>query len=160
MNHNYYFSAVVVLFVIASSLLINNLSAQTNYKVLKTSSVVTGGLIAGEGLALLIGMHFLSKGDNSWISPKNDILLGADLITGAGLVYLALSKDNFHQSNWFYILSSVAIISHGFREWEYFFGHHNKFCINLPLFILNNIKFAGATFITVQGLSLKLSVKF
>ena len=69
--------------------------------------LLTGLVIAGEALALQVGMHFLSERNNPWISFKN------------------------------------ALLVHVYRDWEYLAHSANQFCLNLPLFVVNNVKLAG-----------------
>jgi hypothetical protein len=45
---------------------------------------LTGGVVSVEALELLVGMHFLSKGDIPWISVKNDLFLATDILAGLG----------------------------------------------------------------------------
>ena len=53
---------------------------------LRPLTLVTGILIAGEALALLVGMHLLSGSGNTWVSAKNDRLIGLDIIACAFLL--------------------------------------------------------------------------
>jgi hypothetical protein len=48
-------------------------------------------MVAGEALALLVGVRILNKDGHSWISPKNDLFLAIDIVAGVGLGYLALA---------------------------------------------------------------------
>jgi hypothetical protein len=56
----------------------------------KAATLLTGMVVAGEALALLVGMHLLNEGDNPWPSLKNDFFLALDIAAGLGLIYLAL----------------------------------------------------------------------
>lgn len=125
--------------------------------VLKTTTIITGTIIAGEATALLLGVHVFAGGDNPWISSKNDLLLILDLITGIGMVYLAASDSGFYDSPIFLVLSNVALLTHGYREWEYLGGSPNSFCANLPLFIVNNLKLVGLVSVSAQSISLKIN---
>jgi hypothetical protein len=55
----------------------------------RIASLLTGLTMAGEALALLVGMHILSAVDNPWISVKNDLFLALDIVAGLGLLYHA-----------------------------------------------------------------------
>lgn len=125
--------------------------------VLMTATIITGTIIAGEATALLLGMHLFSGGDNPWISSKNDLLLILDFITGVGMIYLAVTDPGFYDSPTFLILTNVALLTHGYREWEYLTGNNNAFCANLPLFIVNNLKLAGLVGISAQCISLTIN---
>ncbi len=52
---------------------------------LKIVAIVTGVLVAGEALALLVGMVVLSPHPNPWISPRNIFWFGLDIVCGASL---------------------------------------------------------------------------
>jgi hypothetical protein len=103
----------------------------------KVVTLVTGLFIAGEALALLVGMHFSSEGDKTWITFKNDLFLVLDIVVGLGLVYLALAHRGAAWPYALYILAGLA------REWEYLAGADNAFCANTPLFVVNNLKLFG-----------------
>ncbi len=122
--------------------------------ILKAISILTGIIIVGEALALLVGMHFLSPRGNPWISFKNDLLIGIDIAAGIGLVYVVVANTDF-SAGLFFILIGVSLLAHGYREWEYFSDVSAKFCINLPLFILNNIKLAGLLAGTAMALAMR-----
>lgn len=106
--------------------------------------IITGILIAGEAIALLVGMHFLSPGNNPWISIKNDLLLGLDIVIGLALIYSMITGTRTASLSAFYILVGAALLTHGFREYEYLARLPNRFCVNQPLFILNNLKLIGS----------------
>jgi hypothetical protein len=117
---------------------------------------VTGLVVAGEALALLVGMHLLSKGANAWLSVKNDLFLALDMVAGLDLVYLALAQRG---DAWPYALSSVAalaLLTHGYREWEYLAQAANPFCANAPLFVVNNLKLAGLVAVVILSARLVL----
>jgi hypothetical protein len=127
---------------------------------LKAATLLTGGLIAGEALALLVGMHFLSPVKPAWATPKNDTLLGLDLLTGAGLIYLGISEPNLAHSNYFYLLSTTTLLSHGYREWEYLGNTQDAFAFNQPLFVVNTMKLTGSLIILSSGAWVGLNLTF
>ena len=43
-----------------------------NLTRIRTLTLLTGLVIAGEALALVVGMRVLSPGDNPWVSLKSD----------------------------------------------------------------------------------------
>lgn len=124
----------------------------TSIQFLRGGTILTSLLIGGEALALLIGMHVLSERPNLWISVKNDFLLILDLVSALGLVLIVMNR-NAILSNAFYVLVIVSILSHGYRGWEYFADIQNKFCINLPLFIINDLKLLGLLIVLVLNLA-------
>ncbi|MBN2002400.1 MAG: hypothetical protein JXA21_03495 [Anaerolineae bacterium] len=105
----------------------------TGSPLLKTLAILTGLVIAGEALALAVGMHCLSPRDNPWISAKNDLLLALDFIAGAGLVILAATSRNLDVPDIFYGLVAISAAAHGYRAWEYFTRTSHAFCINRDL---------------------------
>lgn len=123
-----------------------------NYSPWILTVAATGLLIAGEALALLTGMHFLSPASNPWLSPKNDFLLATDLAAGMGLVWLALFRSGRHPLLLF-CLAAVALLTHGYRLWEYLAHSPNPFCANFPLFTVNNIKLLGLLLIVILALA-------
>jgi hypothetical protein len=115
------------------------------------ATVLTGLVVAGEALALLAGMRLLSEGDNPWVSVKNDLFLALDIVTGLGLVYLALAHRGAAWPHAFSILAGLALLTHGYREWEYLAGASNPFCANAPLFVVSNLKLAGLLAVLALG---------
>jgi hypothetical protein len=104
--------------------------------------LLTGLVIAGEALALLVGMHFLSGHNNLWISFKNDLFLGLDVLAGAVVITLALCSEN-PVGLLFWIALGLTLMTHTYRDWEYLVQRPNPFCANPPLFVVNNLKLAG-----------------
>ena len=51
-----------------------------NEGFLKIVAIITGVLVAGEALALLVGMVVLSPHPNPWISPWNIFWFGLDIV--------------------------------------------------------------------------------
>jgi hypothetical protein len=105
--------------------------------------VVTGLVVFGEALALLVGMHILSKRDNPWTSLKNDIFLATDIIAGLVLVVFAFKQENLFSPAILWTITIILLVSHGYRDAEYFLDLENKFCSNVPLMIFNNVKLVG-----------------
>ena len=102
----------------------------------KVVTLLASAIVAGEALALVVGMHLLGNGDNSWLSAKNNLFLGLDIVTGLGLIWLALAQRGAAWPYAFYALAGLALLSHGYREWEVLAGAGNPFCANTPLFIV------------------------
>ena len=128
-----------------------------NLQFLRVGTILTSVLIGGEALALLIGMHLLSERRNPWISFKNDFLLALDLVTALGMILAVTMNRDVFSSNTFYFLALVSILSHGYRGWEYFANIQNKFCINAPLFIINDLKLLGLLIIVALGVIIRLT---
>lgn len=124
----------------------------TGIQLLRGGTILTSLLIGGEALALLIGMHFLSERPNLWISIKNDFLLLLDLVTALGLFLIVMMNKDVTASNAFYVFALVSLLSHAYRGWEYLACVPNKFCINVPLFIINDLKLLGLVIVLVLHL--------
>ncbi len=123
----------------------------------KITTLLTGALVAGEALALLVGMHLLNEGDHAWVSVKNDLFLVFDIVIGLSLVYLALAQRGAAWPYAFYIVAGLALLTHGYREWEYLAGAANPFCANVPLFVANRLKLAGPLAAAILGAPLALA---
>ena len=119
-------------------------------------TVITGLVIFGEAAALLVGTHILSKRDNPWTSLKNDIFLATDLIAGLVLIYFVFKSDNLFAPAVLWTVTIILLISHGYRDAEYFLDLENKFCANIPLLVLNNVKLVGLLGILIAVLGGRL----
>lgn len=104
----------------------------------KVVTVLTGLVIAGEALALVVGMHILSPGNNPWISLKNDLLLGLDLIAGTGLIVLATVSTGAYIP-----MVLFADFHRDYHTWISYMGLAQPFCANVPLFAVNSLKLLG-----------------
>ena len=124
----------------------------TNSTFIKTAAILTGLVIAGEALALFVGMHLLGAGQPAWISPKNDLLLGLDVLAGLGLIVLTARSHSTLELGLLYAILIVSLGIHGYREWEYVAGVAGRFCANLPLFVINNLKLAGLLAVLIGDL--------
>jgi hypothetical protein len=110
---------------------------------LKAITALTGLLMVGEAVALLLGALQTTGDSGGWLSLKNGLLLQVDIITGVGLILIALLVKDFLDSPIFYVVMVVAVMTHVFRDWEYVNGVQNMFLANLNLLILNNVRLAG-----------------
>ena len=110
---------------------------------LKVITTLTGLLMVGEALALLIGTLLIVEDTGGWLSLKNGLLLHIDIVTGVALILVALLVKEFPRSPIFWTVTLIAVAAHVFRDWEYVTGGQNVFLANLGLFVLNNIKLAG-----------------
>lgn len=128
--------------------------SSTPFKVL---TALTGIVVAGEALALAVGMHILSPADNRWISLKNDLFLGLDVIVGLGLVLVAAVSRRVVPSVMLYALVFISLVAHGYREWEYLVRAANAFCANTPLFVLNNLKLGGLSAVAAGSVGLRIA---
>ncbi|NTV90077.1 MAG: hypothetical protein HGA22_06915 [Clostridiales bacterium] len=101
---------------------------------------ITGALVAGEALALAVGMHLPAGVINPWLSVKNHIFLLFDITIGAVILATAFGRKDVQLSKWLLLFAGVALLLHLYRQWEYISGIANSFCANQQLFILNNVK--------------------
>jgi len=148
----------LLLLLVSDNILGQNTNEYNN--MIKYTSLSTNSIVLGEALALCIGMHLLSKGDNTWISSKNDILLGLDIVSSVALLYLTLSDKQFYMRNLTYCIAGISLLTHAFRTIEYFGADKNQFCANVPLMVVNNVKLIGLGIIIGQGLLLKYTIRF
>lgn len=111
--------------------------------LLQATAVLLGIALAGEALAIFAGMRLLGGTKLPPPSPKNISLLGTDLAVGLGLLALALAGSADTAGTGFHGIIALGLASHGYREWEYLARRDGRFCVNLPLFALNNLKLAG-----------------
>lgn len=149
---------LIVIVTILAFLANGSLAAvsQSDKDFLKSASLVTGGLLAGEAIFLLIGMNFTEE-NNRWATPKNNWLALSDLLTGLGMIYQAQNNQELYDSQTLYFYSSLSTLTHTYRECEYFKDKENKFCTNMPLFVMNNIKLLGSLVVTGRVLALRVS---
>ena len=115
-----------------------------NIGLFKTVTIITGVLVAGEALALLAGMYFLSPRPNAWISALHTGMIILDILCGAGLIILILLKASSLRNGLLLTTGLVSFAAHIYREWEYLASPTaNRFLTNTPLFVVNNVKLIG-----------------
>jgi hypothetical protein len=125
----------------------------------RVPTILTGLVIAGEAVALVVGVHILGPDNNPWASPKNNLLLGLDILTGLGLVILVATNRNGQPTTAIYGLLLISIVTHGYRGWEYLIGAGNRFCDNVPLFVVNSLKLAGLVVVAISAIWLKVTTR-
>ena len=125
-----------------------------NAGALKTLALITGALVAGEALALLVGMYLLSPRPNPWISAPHTLMIALDIFCGAGLIALTLAHTGSLRGGLLLAAVLVSLAAHAYREWEYFAAPAaTRFLSNAPLFVLNNVKLIGL--MLIAGLFLR-----
>jgi len=119
---------------------------------LRLITLLTALIICGEALALTVGMVLVQRGHNPWFTAKNAIILGLDLFLGGVLVYLVwLGNDPI--GSWIFTGAVlISLLTHTYRDLEYFSGQPHPFCANQPLFVVNNLKLLGLLVILVWNL--------
>ena len=105
--------------------------------------------IAGEALALFIGMYFLKR-NREWFITRNIIFIFLDVVTGVGIFYLTMSGKPVSNII-FSELVIAAAVAYLLRSVEYFSKRKIKFCFNIPLFVVNNIKLIGLIVVYILG---------
>jgi len=105
------------------------------------TALLTGLIITGEALTLLVRMRWCGDKNNPWISRKNDLLAGIDIPAGAALIGLAWREKTTSRA--FRALAAGVLVTHGYRELEYVAHADHKFLATRPLFVVNNVKIAG-----------------
>lgn len=115
--------------------------------------LILGSVVTGEALALLVGMNLPSPRVSAWSTLKNNGLALVDVITGIVLIYVFWRKNVLDRSIYLIVFTLILVL-HGYRSWEYFYIPFNRFCVNRPLFIVNNVKlftsFFGVLFCFVK----------
>ena len=113
-------------------------------------TIITGALIAGEALALLVGMYLLSSRPNPWITGLHTFFIALDILSGLVLIYLCFSGAAGTRDRLIFIIVLISAAAHIFRDWQYFTGGKEIiFLTNTPLFIFNNVKLIGLIVIGV-----------
>ena len=118
-----------------------------NDSFLNTVLLLTGLLIFGEALALLVSTGLVVKPRPSWLNRKNVTFLLDDLFFG--IVLMLLAAQVFTQAWIFWIAVISTFLSHALRDAEFVANFPNKFCANSGLFLLNNVKLAGLLLVVV-----------
>lgn len=124
------------------------LDQETQQNIYKTTAFLTGAIMAGEAVALYSGTHLIGNSNHPWINRKNDLFLGLDVLCGAGIIAMAFIPEQEMPQALRYSLVGAAVLSHGYRDWEYAVNQPNAFCFNLPLFVVNNVKLIGTVTLT------------
>ena len=70
------------------------------------------------------------------------------------IVYNSNNKE-FNNFTYLIIFFIIIISSHFYRDIEYFYNIADKFCFNLPVFIVNNLKL----FLVIVCISIMLSIQ-
>lgn len=94
--------------------------------------LITGLLIAGESIALFIGMK-LRKSE--WLNPVNNGYLVFDVVIGTLLL-----ASSFGVVPKQVILVVASVITHILRDYDYYKGVPDSYAFNVPLLILLNIR--------------------
>ena len=86
----------------------------------------------------------------------NELLKMTTLLTGLVIAGEALAQRGAAWPHAFFLVA-LALLTHGYREWEYLARASNPFCANAPLFVVNNLKLAGLLAAAVLGVGLALA---
>ena len=93
--------------------------------------LITGLLITGETVVLFLGMRL----NKEWFTPSNNGYLVFDLVIGTLLITSAYGVIPTQD-----ILLFTAIITHFFRNYEYYRKTLVRYAFNMPLLVLLNIR--------------------
>ena len=105
-------------------------------------TTVTGLLVAGEALALWIGVIVLHP-ESPWVTRSVRILLVLDIVSGAALV-ASIDSSILQVPAVF-----VVLATHAYRVWENIIQKPGRFCFNKWLIVLNIVKLLGAVGVIV-----------
>ena len=96
-------------------------------KTISIGLFIAGALVAGEALALLVGMHLPVGIHHPWLSLKNYSFLILDIAIGSAILAAAFRKQDELLSGWLLLLAGAALLLHLYREWEHLSGLPNRF---------------------------------
>jgi hypothetical protein len=99
----------------------------------------------------MIGMHIGDPSTNIWLTPANYTLLVIDLATGIILFSLTFKQEGVIIYIIF-VLLSIIILSHLWRDIDYFTNTDTRFCFNVGLMIFNYAKLLLAIASLVVGI--------
>lgn len=103
--------------------------------------ICLSALVAGEAIALMLGMALSGSEKRSWLLNRNLLWLITDLVAGAGLCWLVWDFHEHYTLIW--ILVSILSLSHAWRFMEVLLAWPGAFCFNTALYIVNNLKLVG-----------------
>jgi hypothetical protein len=113
-------------------------------------TVIVCGIMIGEAIALLAGTLIIPSQTSNWLNKKNASLLILDVIAGI-MILVALPQLHYLSFEIFLLLLAIGIATHTYRTIQYYSAEQIKFCSNLPLFIVNNLKLLGLLIIAVMS---------
>ncbi len=125
------------------------MNATTSQTILKLSILITGLVMLGEAKVLFAGLRLAKLAKNPWFTVRNRIMLCSDILFG----FILLAFVFRTVSILFLIVVCFSFLAHGYREWEYLAQRENRFCANIPQFIVNNFKLIGLLLILFASLS-------
>ena len=100
---------------------------------------VTGLLIFGEAVVLLISAKAFKKIPPEWLTVLNRFILLSDIAVG-GVILNYVLQGTAAYVGWFVAL---GLLTHIYRAAEFYMKRKNLFCFNNPLFVVNMIKLLG-----------------
>lgn len=114
-------------------------------------ALITATILVSEGTTLFLGTHVLVQRKHPWAVPKNTVLLALDVAAG-----IAIGAGSFRSQPAVLLAGvGVALLSHLYRNWEYFKRPAPKeilFCASRALLVVNNIKLIGVLATGVLGM--------
>ncbi|MBN2011430.1 hypothetical protein JW960_19010 [candidate division KSB1 bacterium] len=121
--------------------------------LLKVTTICTMLLVCGEALALFIGVGLIKR-NRQWLGFLNGFWLVTDAFGGIVIIYVIVTTLTYSWLFWTALI--FLLLSHVYREYEYFTDNSQKFCANLPLFIMNNVKLTGIFMIFIALVLVRL----
>lgn len=77
------------------------------------------------------------------------VLILLDILADLALLAVSVSNRGLDFPAVFWTAAGLALLARACREWETLAACANPFCINRPLFVLNNVKLAGLALIMI-----------
>lgn len=114
-----------------------------NFTFIQTIGILVHLLVAGEALALMIGLLVFKKPSLEWAGAVNITLVLSDLLLSGYLFQHYFGLYN-NRGGLDILLATMALIAtHSFRTSQTLRKAKNPYCFNRPLGIVNWIKLAG-----------------
>lgn len=129
------------------------MSATTSQTILKLATLITGLVMLGEAKVMFTGLRLAQLAKSPWFTVINRFMLGSDILFGFVLLVFVFLAESDIASFLFWVAVCFSFLTHGYREWEYLAQRENRFCANIPQFIVNNFKLIGLLLILFASLS-------
>ena len=130
-----------------------SMNATTSQSLFEIGVLVTGLMMLGEGKLLFFGLRMAQLARMPWFTKRNRMLLFLDIFSGFVMLAFLFLGESTIAFILFSAAAFVTILAVGYREWEYIVQRENRFCANIPQFVVNNIKLFGLLLILGSMLS-------
>ncbi len=115
--------------------------------VIQVVIIGLAALVAGEALALTVGMSLSGDKGRTWLWGWNALWLFVDIAGGSAIAWAAWA--GMLQSPVIWMLTGLLCLTHGWRAMEYSAGRRNAFCFNTALYQVNNLKLVSLLLLAI-----------